>query len=150
MPARSKKKQPPRPTWLRARLARWPLLVYGMGLGRLIAGQVMILTTRGRSTGKARKTPLWYVREGTTLLVFSGWGGTSHWLRNLQAQPQVQIRIGSRRWQTIGHEVEDDRERDRTLLSFRRKYGFLVPILYHLNMLRLVAFPLGQDDRQRG
>ena len=74
-----------RPSWLRARLAKWGLLPYRFGLGRLASGQVMVLTTRGRVTGRVRNTPLWYVRDGGKVCGISGWGTSSDWFKNVQA-----------------------------------------------------------------
>ncbi len=135
------------PNWLRRRLARWALLPYRLGLGPLLARWVCILATKGRLTTKQRKTPLWYVRDGDTVYCLSGWGPSSHWLRNLAAYPQVQLQIGIKRWQTVGALVPEHSERERVLTMFLEKYGTpTVRLFYHMDRLVLVAFPLTSKE----
>jgi deazaflavin-dependent oxidoreductase (nitroreductase family) len=56
--------------------------------------RVVLLTTRGRRSGKRRTTPLLaYPDEGRLVLVasFGGSDRDPHWLRNLRADPQVEV-----------------------------------------------------------
>ena len=135
--------KPLRPSWLRARLAKWAGLLYRLGLGAVIARQVMILTTRGRATGVPRRTPLWYVRDGDTIYCVSGWGSSSDWLKNLEAHQGAVVRIGRERWETQGTLIQEPAALEKTLGRFQEKYGRrLVHFFYHIDRLRLVAFPL--------
>jgi deazaflavin-dependent oxidoreductase (nitroreductase family) len=128
---------------LRARLAKWALLPYQLGLGFLLARQVLVLTTTGRITGKMRQTPLWYVRQRDVIYCFSGWGSSSQWWRNLIANPRVLLQIGRERWETQGVVLPDLQERERVLGMFMEKYGRrTVHLFYHLDRLCLVAFRL--------
>jgi deazaflavin-dependent oxidoreductase (nitroreductase family) len=62
-----------------------------LGVGR----SVMLLTTRGRKTGKTRITPIGYFYIGGVVHVFSAWGKQAQWYKNLIANPdQVTIQIG--------------------------------------------------------
>ena len=59
---------------------------------------VLLLTTIGRRSGTPRTTPLLYLAEGEKLLVVASQGGMSRhpsWFRNLEAQPEVDVQIGS-------------------------------------------------------
>ena len=82
------------PIW--GKLFKIPLFFYKLGLGPLIAKRILILTTSGRKTGLARKTPLEYVYDpqGNIYTLSAGWGGTSDWFRNLLANPSAHIQIG--------------------------------------------------------
>ena len=130
-----------RPNWLRRRMAKWAFLAYRLGLGPLLARWVMVLTTRGRVSGRARRTPLWYIRQGNTIYCLSGWGPSSDWFRNLGANADVLVRIGGQTWETRGEIISDPPQLERILRSFREKYGRMVPVFYHMDRLRLVAFP---------
>jgi len=133
----------PRPSRLRARLAKWALLAYKLGLGRLLAHKVLVLTAMGRSTGTARRTPLWYVREGDVIHCFSGWGATSDWYRNVKANPQVTLEIGKDRWQTTAEVVNETSQQARVLRLIEAKYGRLTTrVFYHLDLVVLVSIPL--------
>ncbi len=54
----------------------------------------MILTTRGRKTGRATSTPLFYAEDGGCLYVaasFAGSGTLPNWYLNLSADPDVTV-----------------------------------------------------------
>lgn len=60
---------------------------------KLIGGDALILTTRGRKTGKETSTPLFYARDADRLLIaasFAGSGVPPGWYLNLVAHPGVQ------------------------------------------------------------
>ncbi len=78
-------------------LFKIPLFFYKIGLGPLIGDKILILTTTGRKTGLARKTPLeyTYALDRNTYTLTAAWGGTSDWFRNLVANPNVHIQVGS-------------------------------------------------------
>jgi deazaflavin-dependent oxidoreductase (nitroreductase family) len=57
----------------------------------------MLLTTRGRRTGKGRTVPLHYVRDGKNLVAACenfGLDTASSWPTNLLAEPKARIEIG--------------------------------------------------------
>ena len=134
------------PGWLRKRLGRWPLPMYALGLGFLVSPWVMVLTTRGRKTGQARRTPLWYDRQGDVLYCLSGWGASSDWLRNVIAHPEVSVQVGRRRWTTRAM-TSGIPSVESVLPRFRAKYAWTVPLFYHLDRLVLVAFPTTQPQQ---
>jgi len=56
----------------------------------------LILTTRGRRTGEARRTALVYGRDGDDYLVVGSKGGAPQppaWYLNLQADPEVEVQV---------------------------------------------------------
>jgi deazaflavin-dependent oxidoreductase (nitroreductase family) len=62
----------------------------------------LLLTTRGRSTGKLRRTALIYGRDrGRYLVVASNGGSKGHpnWFRNLAADPHVWVQVGDERFE---------------------------------------------------
>jgi deazaflavin-dependent oxidoreductase (nitroreductase family) len=52
------------------------------------------LTTTGRVSGKPREIEIWFALEAGRLYMLSGGGDRSHWVRNLQQDPAVTVRIG--------------------------------------------------------
>ncbi len=81
-----------------AKLVKFPLVLYRMGIGPLIADKVAILSTRGRRTGLLRHTPIGYARDGDIFYVASGWGEQADWYKNLQANPNAALQIGNWRF----------------------------------------------------
>lgn len=74
--------------------------LYRLRRGGRDAGSLLLLTTRGRRSGKPRTIPLRYLRdERGYLVVGSNLGGNAMpaWYRNLQAQPTATIQVGPRR-----------------------------------------------------
>ena len=71
-----------------------PRVAYALGLGPLAGRFVLLLTTTGRKSGRPRVTPLVYERRGQTIFVASARGASADWLRNIQADPRVRVRVG--------------------------------------------------------
>jgi deazaflavin-dependent oxidoreductase (nitroreductase family) len=70
----------------------------GGKLGARAAGMpLLLLTTRGRKTGKERTVVLGYLEDGDALVVVGSHGGLPEhaaWYLNLQANPEVEVQIG--------------------------------------------------------
>ena len=57
-------------------------------------------------------------------VVFSGWGVSSNWYRNITANPEVTITVGRRRMPAVAHVVEDpDRRRQLMLRQMQARSG---------------------------
>ena len=57
---------------------------------------ILLLTTRGRTSGQLRTTPLIYRTDDGRWVIVASRGGTSEnpsWLANLQADPQATIQV---------------------------------------------------------
>ena len=57
----------------------------------------LILTTRGRKTGREISKPLLHVKDGGRLYLVASYGGSDSapaWYLNLTANPEVKVRIG--------------------------------------------------------
>ena len=80
------------------------------------------LTVRGRHTGRPIRTPIPTLEfEGARYLV-SG-GGETHWVRNLRAAGEGELRRGRTREPIRAVEVHDD-ERDRVVAAYRARMGW--------------------------
>jgi len=80
-----------------------PLLERGMGPKRL----VLLLTTTGRKSGLPRVTPLQYEEHGGNIYIASARGVKADWFKNLQADPQVQYRIGGQSTAAVAEPITD-------------------------------------------
>lgn len=105
----------PRPTGLLRMLFQVPPLLCRLGLGGPAAGTVLLLVTRGRRSGKPRYTGLNYARDGDVVYVMSGFGERTDWIRNLVADPHVEVRIGRQRWAALAAIVSDPVRRARAI-----------------------------------
>ena len=83
-------------------------LLYRTTRGRLGARadglDMLLLTTRGRRTGKLRTTPLPFFRDGSDLVLIASFGGNDRdpaWCGNLAREPKVKVQLRNR-----SHEFE--------------------------------------------
>ena len=78
---------------------------------------VVILETSGRKSGQPRQIPVGKALEGDTLWIVAEHGHKASYVRNIEANPRVRLRVG-RRWRTGTARIltdDDWRERQRRL-----------------------------------
>jgi deazaflavin-dependent oxidoreductase (nitroreductase family) len=103
-------------------MLRLPRLVYFGPLAELLRSRcVMLLTTRGRRTGRPRTTAVSFMPVDGRLVVFSGWGTASDWYHNVRANPNVRIQVGRRRMRATAHLVEDPDQRAELMRRMRAR-----------------------------
>lgn len=108
------------------RLHRWVYRVTGGRLGgRLLGIPMLLLTTTGRRSGRARTTPLTYLPEGRNFVVIASNGGAPNhpgWWLNLRAHQEAEIQVGGRHVRVRVRETEGA-ERERLWVRTVRTYG---------------------------
>jgi deazaflavin-dependent oxidoreductase (nitroreductase family) len=72
-----------------------PQVAYAVGLGPFIGRLILLLTTTGRVSGLPRVTPLQYEKVDDILYVGAARGMKSDWVRNILAEPGVEVRLKS-------------------------------------------------------
>ena len=72
-----------------------------------------LLETTGRVSGLPRRTPLGGRRIGDSFWLVSEHGEKSQYIRNIQADPRVRVRIGGRWYPGTAHPPPDDDARAR-------------------------------------
>lgn len=86
--------------------------LFGHRLGPV---KMLLLRTRGRKSGATRTAALLYERDGDDYVVVGSKGGSDQppaWLLNLEAHPEVEVQIGTRRFRARAS-VAGKRARDR-------------------------------------
>lgn len=84
---------------------------------------VMMLTTTGRRSGQPRSNGISFMPLGDRYIVFSGWGVRSDWYRNVLADPQVTIQVGSRTMQATAVPVADPERRRELMRQMKARSG---------------------------
>jgi deazaflavin-dependent oxidoreductase (nitroreductase family) len=92
--------------------------LYAVGLGPFVGRLILLLTTTGRKTGLRRVTALQYEEVDGAYLLGSSRGLSADWVRNLIADPLVEVRVRSRRFRGRA-EVVSDPERIADFLALR-------------------------------
>jgi deazaflavin-dependent oxidoreductase (nitroreductase family) len=96
--------------------------------------QYLYLTTRGRRSGLPREIEIWFThRDGLFYLIAEY--PTSHWLQNLQAHPETQVRIAGEKFaaqaRIVSAQTEPELHREIADLSIK-KYGWGEGIIVEL------------------
>jgi deazaflavin-dependent oxidoreductase (nitroreductase family) len=75
--------------------------------------RVVILETVGRKSGQPRRTPVGKTIEGDTLWIVVEHGRRAGYVRNIEANPRVRVKVG-RHWRTgTAHPMPEDDPRER-------------------------------------
>jgi deazaflavin-dependent oxidoreductase (nitroreductase family) len=86
----------------------------------------VLLETTGRRTGKPRQNPVGNGLDGDTLWIVAEHGRRASYVRNIEADPRVRVKIG-RRWRTgTATVLPDDDPRARLDRIGRRVNGAMV------------------------
>jgi F420H(2)-dependent quinone reductase len=115
--------------WVIRGLSKTHLVVYRLSRGRFlrrVAGMpVLLLTTTGRRSGKARTTPLTFFRDGADLVVIASNGGADRppdWSLNLQQNPRAIVEIGTDELTVQARTASAD-ERERLWVGITATYS---------------------------
>jgi deazaflavin-dependent oxidoreductase (nitroreductase family) len=83
--------------------------------GYFDGASMLLLHTIGRKSGRARVNPLVYLPDGDRFVVFATKGGSpTHpdWYRNLMANPDVEVEVGTETIRVRATDIRDDVEHD--------------------------------------
>ncbi len=92
---------PSPPAGLLRLVLRAPIWLYRLHLGWLFGHRLLLLTHRGRASGKVRQAVLEVVRfdsDSRQSVVLAGWHGEVDWYRNLQVHPALMVTTGRERY----------------------------------------------------
>ncbi len=77
--------------FLNRNMLLWWRLGLGWQMANPVTGYIMVLATTGRKSGERRLVPLNFAEEGDAIYCLAGFGKTTHWLLNLEADPQCEL-----------------------------------------------------------
>lgn len=97
-------------------LHRFLYVASGGRVGARIWGlEIVLLTTTGRRSGRARTVPLCSLRDGARFVVIASYGGLDRspsWWLNLQREPRATLRVGRIEHPVVAREaLPPERER---------------------------------------
>jgi deazaflavin-dependent oxidoreductase (nitroreductase family) len=100
------------------------------GFGKIF----LILTTKGRKSGKMRKTPLEYRKKDGVVTIVSARGEKSDWLQNLRANPdEARVRCGFHRFTPRLEFIDNFEEKDHFIKYYVKNYGRAAKMLFGWN-----------------
>ena len=88
--------------------------------------QYLYLTTRGRKSGRPREIEIWFThRDGRFYIIAEN--DISHWLQNLRANPEVQVRVAGEKFTAKARVLAPERDlelRSEVQQLSHSKYGW--------------------------
>ncbi len=106
-------------------LARYVVNPVARGLFRvgIAPPGTAILETTGRRSGEPRRTPVTNGLDGDTFWIVAEHGRRAAYVRNIEADPRVRVKLG-RAWRTgTAHPLPEDDPRERLREIVRRRSG---------------------------
>ena len=133
---------------------RWllqaPAYLYRWRLGWLLGHRFLLLIHIGRRSGRRYSTVLEIVEyrpKGPEAIVISAFGPNANWLRNIAANPNPEVVIGSRHF-IAAYRFLDQDEAARVLAGYERRNRFAMPIIRAV-LSRLLGWPYDGSDEHR-
>jgi len=72
--------------------------------------QYLYLTTTGRRTGLPREIEIWFTERDRCFYIIAEHRERANWVRNIQANAHVQVRVGALRFNATARFLDDERE----------------------------------------
>jgi len=80
------------------------------------------LTTTGRKSGRKRTIEIWFGLDGDTVYLLSGGGASAQWVKNIQVDDRVTVRLGQKTYPGVARLVEDRDEDAKARRMLAAKY----------------------------
>jgi deazaflavin-dependent oxidoreductase (nitroreductase family) len=125
-------------------------LLYAIGAGRLLGHRFLLLTHRGRRSGRLYRTVLEVVAwdaDSREAIVMSGFGHRSGWLLNALAGGAEEVQVGGSAFRPKVRELGLD-EAARVLAAYDRRNRLLAPFARRV-LSRLAGFRYDGSDGAR-
>ena len=117
-----------RPGRLALALFRLPLVLYRHCWGWLLGTTFMLLVHAGRKTGQPHLMTAMVMRWNPStreVVIFSGWGPSSDWVRNLRARPALRVEVGRESYRPQHRFLSED-ESVAVAADFVRRHPYRV------------------------
>ena len=131
-------------------LFRAPIWLYKYNLGWLMTGRMLQLTHTGRVSGEPRHVVLEVVKHDPSTDIYyiaAAWGEQSDWVKNIQANPKVNVKVGRRNLDMIA-ELLSPEESEAVILDYSQKHESTM-----MNLAKFMGYKLDgseQDFRELG
>jgi deazaflavin-dependent oxidoreductase (nitroreductase family) len=135
-------------------LIRWlfraPAILYSIGAGRLLGHRFLLLTHRGRKTGRSYRCVLEVLAwrpDASEAIVISGFGRGSNWYQNVVAGGAQEVAIGRDRFMPQVRVLETE-EGARVLADYERRHRIAAPVIRRL-LAKLIGLPYDRSNEAR-
>jgi deazaflavin-dependent oxidoreductase (nitroreductase family) len=105
---------------------RLPILLYRLNLGWLLGQRFLLLEHRGRKSGIIRQAVIEVVDhdvQESSYIVAAAWGHQSDWYKNIEAEPNVKIGVGTKWFPAVAKTLSAD-DAAQHLNAYATKHPF--------------------------
>lgn len=95
-----------------------PVFFWRLGLGNMLGRHLLMITTVGRKTGRARSTAVELHEHAGKFFAMSGYGERSDWVQNILADPHVTVQTADQTIPALARRVESDEELAEVYAAF--------------------------------
>jgi deazaflavin-dependent oxidoreductase (nitroreductase family) len=103
----------------------------------------LVLTHRGRKTGRPYEVTIWFVVDGDRMYLPTA-NRKRQWPRNIQARPAVAMQIGGEKFTGRAAIIKDDAQRQHVTELLKRKYVMARAMLLLAGLFPSLAERSGQ------
>ncbi|MBI5934877.1 MAG: nitroreductase family deazaflavin-dependent oxidoreductase [Chloroflexi bacterium] len=129
-----------RPNALQKFFFKLPVWMHKVGFGgweKLIGAEWMLITTRGRKSGKPRDAMvdvMDYDAATDTYYIEAAYGSRADWVRNIQASPVFEARVGRRKFSATATPLSNDGAGELMVKFFRKKPAYTRSVMAMVGM----------------
>jgi deazaflavin-dependent oxidoreductase (nitroreductase family) len=130
---------------------RAPIRLYDAGFGWLLGERFLCLTHTGRKSGRRYCTVLEVIGTDPMAgeyMVIAGFGSSSDWYRNIQANPASGVVVGRHRF-SPQHRVLDEPEAAAVVADYERRNRWVMPVVRRVLSKLLGWHYDGSEDARR-
>jgi len=105
-------------------LFRAPIWLYKLNLGWLLEKRALKITHIGRISGKPRHVVLEVVKyepSKETYYIAAAWGERSDWVKNIRANPRVQVQVGRRKMDMVAEQLTPE-QGEAVILDYAQRH----------------------------
>lgn len=108
--------------------------MWKMGWGKAIniwpavIGRIMVIKHRGRKSGREYLTPVNYAIVDGEIYCTAGFGSTSDWYRNMQANPEIELWLPEGKRKARAEDISDSPKRLFLMRQVLIASGFAAPL----------------------
>jgi deazaflavin-dependent oxidoreductase (nitroreductase family) len=129
-----------RPNALQKFFFKVPVFMHKIGFGgweKLIGAEWMLITTRGRKSGKPRDAMvdvMDYDAASDTYFIEAAYGDRADWYKNMQANPVFEARVGRRKFKATATPLSNEGAGELMVKFFRRKPAYTRSVMAMVGM----------------
>ncbi len=124
-------------------LFRAPIWLYKLNLGWIMGKRFLKITHTGRKSGKPRHVILEVVKfepSKETYYIAAAWGEKSDWVKNIRANPQVQVQIGQQKMTMLAEQLNPE-QGEAIILDYAHRHPTAM-----INLARFMGYQLDGSE----